>query len=73
MSKVSRKNQITLPVSELREAGIDAGDDVVVRAIGPGRMEVERVEDVIARFRGCMPAGTWPAGALEALRDEWER
>lgn len=68
---MSSKNQVTIPVSVLREAGLSAGDDVVIRAIGNGRIEVERGEDLIARFSGSLPAGTYPSGHLDELRDEW--
>jgi bifunctional DNA-binding transcriptional regulator/antitoxin component of YhaV-PrlF toxin-antitoxin module len=34
MSRVSRKHQATLPVSVLKDAGLDEGDEVVIRAIG---------------------------------------
>jgi bifunctional DNA-binding transcriptional regulator/antitoxin component of YhaV-PrlF toxin-antitoxin module len=71
MSKVSGKNQITIPVSVLRAAGLTAGDDVVIRAAGRGRIEVERDDDLIGRFAGSLPAGTYPPGQLDALRDEW--
>lgn len=33
MSKVSRKHQVTLPVRVLRDAGVAAGDEVVIRAV----------------------------------------
>ena len=71
MSRVSRKHQVTLPVSVLRDAGVSAGDEVVIRAVGRGRIEVERAEDVIARFAGSLPAGTYAPGYLDRLRDEW--
>jgi bifunctional DNA-binding transcriptional regulator/antitoxin component of YhaV-PrlF toxin-antitoxin module len=57
MSKVSSKHQVTLAVSVLRDAGLTAGDEVVIRAVGRGRIEVERAQDVIARFAGSLPAG----------------
>jgi bifunctional DNA-binding transcriptional regulator/antitoxin component of YhaV-PrlF toxin-antitoxin module len=44
MSNVSRKHQVTLPVSVLKDAGLAAGDEVVIRAIGHGRIEAERAE-----------------------------
>jgi AbrB family looped-hinge helix DNA binding protein len=71
MSKLSSKNQVTIPVKVLREAGLAAGDEVVVRAAGEGRIELERADDVIRRFAGSLPAGTYPRGHLEELRSEW--
>ena len=73
MSKVSGKNQVTIPVGVLRAAGLSAGDDVVIRVAGQGRIEVERADDLIARFAGSMPAGTYPPRHLDELRDEWAR
>lgn len=71
MSRVSRKHQVTLPVSVLKDAGLAAGDEVVIRAVGRGRIEVERAEDVIDRYAGSLRAGTYPRGYLDRLRDEW--
>jgi bifunctional DNA-binding transcriptional regulator/antitoxin component of YhaV-PrlF toxin-antitoxin module len=71
MSKVSRKHQLTLPVRVLKDAGLAAGDEVVIRVVGRGRIEVERAEDVIDRYAGSLPAGTYPHGHLDQLRDEW--
>jgi bifunctional DNA-binding transcriptional regulator/antitoxin component of YhaV-PrlF toxin-antitoxin module len=68
---VSNKHQVTIPVRVLRQAGIRAGDDVVIRASGRGRLEIERADDLIRRYAGSLPAGTYPSGYLDKLRDEW--
>jgi bifunctional DNA-binding transcriptional regulator/antitoxin component of YhaV-PrlF toxin-antitoxin module len=73
MSRVSGKHQVTIPVQVLREAGLAAGDEVVIRASGQGRIEVERADDLINRFAGSLPRGTYPPGHLQQLRDEWQQ
>jgi AbrB family looped-hinge helix DNA binding protein len=75
MSKLSAKNQITIPARILRQLGIKPGDDLLVRAedhrivIEPARSRLER----LMGYAGSMPAGAYPAGYLEDLRNEWER
>jgi bifunctional DNA-binding transcriptional regulator/antitoxin component of YhaV-PrlF toxin-antitoxin module len=70
MPKISSKNQVTLPVEALGEAGLAAGDVVIVRALGAGRIEVRRRDDVIGELAGSL---SYPPGYLDDLRDEWER
>ncbi len=70
MPKISSKNQVTVPVRALREAGLEPGDAVVIRALGAGRVEVRRRDDVIDELAGSF---SYPPGYLDGLRDEWER
>jgi bifunctional DNA-binding transcriptional regulator/antitoxin component of YhaV-PrlF toxin-antitoxin module len=69
-TKVSRKNQVTLPVAALRTAGIGQGDELRVEAEADGRIVLVRDGDPLDRFIGAIPG----IGAdLEELRAEWER
>ncbi len=71
MSVISRKNQVTLPVDALRAAGLEPGDDLRVQAVGPGRLELVRAEDMVEEFAGVFDATVYPDDYLDKLRREW--
>lgn len=70
-TRISAKHQVTIPVEALRVAGLAAGQRVVVRADGPGRVILEREDDLIAAFAGIF-AGVYRPGELGELRAEWD-
>lgn len=72
MAKLSSKNQVTIPVKVMRQAGLRPGDELRVRASGAGTVEIARAQDIVSRFAGSMP-GVWPPDELETLRREWDR
>jgi AbrB family looped-hinge helix DNA binding protein len=71
MSLVSRKNQITIPANVMREAGLEPGDDVRVRSVGPGRIEFVKADELIAEFAGRLDSDTYPPGYLDGVRAGW--
>ena len=72
MSVISRKNQVTLPVGALRAAGLEPGDDVLVTAVAPGRLELVRPMNIVEETAGIFGANVYPEGYLEDLRRDWE-
>ena len=72
MSRVSSKNQVTLPVEAMRAAGLHPGDEVTIRPIGDGEVVVALRGSRVRRHAG-IATGIYPAGELDRLRDEWQR
>jgi len=72
MSKVSSKNQVTIPVAALREAGLRPGDVVRVEAAGAGTLVLTRVDELVARHAGTLDSGGELRRRVEQLRDEWQ-
>jgi len=70
-SRISSKNQITIPAEALRSAGLQAGERVIAHADGAGRVILEREHDVIAEFAGAL-TGTYRPDELDDLRSEWD-
>ena len=69
-SRLSSKNQATIPVAVLRAAKVEPGDNIEISATGPGEIRITRVLDRVDRFAGSMP-GVYPKGYLNKLRREW--
>jgi bifunctional DNA-binding transcriptional regulator/antitoxin component of YhaV-PrlF toxin-antitoxin module len=67
MSRISGKNQVTLPVETLRAAGLAAGDEVVIEADGPDRIVVRRVSRGLDQALGVFD-GLYEPGYLDDLR-----
>jgi len=70
-TRISTKNQATIPVEALRKSGLNPGDELLVTSDGPGRLLLVRSDGVIGRHAGSLP-DVYPPGSLDELRDEWE-
>jgi bifunctional DNA-binding transcriptional regulator/antitoxin component of YhaV-PrlF toxin-antitoxin module len=67
--RISSKNQVTLPVAALAEAGLNRGDRVVVEPVGDGELRVRRAALTFETAFGAL-SGTYPEGYLERLDAE---
>ena len=70
-TRVTSKNQVTLPVEAMAAAGLKAGDRLVARADGPGRVIFEREDDPLDELSGALK-GVYGKQYLRDLRDEWD-
>ena len=68
-ARISSKHQVTIPLDAMRNAGLEAAERAVARAEGPGRVVLEREEDVLSHFAGALTV-VFQQGELEALRGE---
>jgi antitoxin component of MazEF toxin-antitoxin module len=69
MGRISTKNQITIPVTALQEAGLRAGEAVTVEPAGDGELRVRRATLTFDQAFGAL-TGTYPPGYLEQLDAE---
>ena len=69
-TRISSKHQITIPVQELRAAGLEVGERLVAHAEGPGRLVLERAADVLDEYAGAL-TGVYDKDELDTLRSEW--
>ena len=77
-TRLSKKNQVTIPVTVLERLGLRPGDELKVEAdngrivLEPALSLAERRREAIRRVAGSF-TGVYPPGYLDELRDEWER
>jgi bifunctional DNA-binding transcriptional regulator/antitoxin component of YhaV-PrlF toxin-antitoxin module len=71
-TRLSRKNQATIPVAVLAKAGIRPGDELRVEVLGPGRIALTRAQDPLESLLGSLGKDVYPEGYLEELRAEWD-
>lgn len=69
MPTISSKNQVTIPVAALDEAGLNAGDDVVVEALGRGELCIRRGALTFDDAFGAL-TGAYRPGYLDRLDEE---
>jgi AbrB family looped-hinge helix DNA binding protein len=69
MSKISSKNQVTIPVAALEEAGLRAGDQIVVEAWEDGELRIRRRALTFDSAFGAL-TGAYPPGYLAQLDRE---
>ncbi len=71
MPRISAKNQVTIPVAALHEAGLHAGDQVLVEALD-GELRIRRGALEFDAAFGVL-TGVYPPGYLERLDAEDEQ
>lgn len=69
MSRISAKNQVTIPVAALEEVGLRAGERVTIEPAGDGELRVRRTA---LRFEDAFGAltGAYPVDYLDRLDAE---
>lgn len=67
MPKISRKNQVTLPVDALAAAGLTSGDEVTIEASGNDTIVIRRAAMDFDAAIGIF-SGLYEPGYLEKLR-----
>lgn len=76
-TRLSRKNQVTIPVAALEQVGVHPGDELKVEVEGgrvvlePTTSLAERRREALRRVAGTF-SGVYPPGYLDELRDEWD-
>jgi AbrB family looped-hinge helix DNA binding protein len=66
MPRISSKNQVTIPVAALEEAGLHTGDHVVVEVLEEGELRIRRGPSGFDSAFGAL-TGAYPPGYLDQL------
>jgi AbrB family looped-hinge helix DNA binding protein len=72
MTSISTKNQVTIPVAALQEAGLHPGDRVLVEALDDGELRIRRGERSFEDAFGAL-TDVYPPGYLEQLDADEQR
>ena len=70
-TRISSKHQVTIAKPAFEQAGFNAGDVILVRALGPGRVELTTLDALFDRYRGSLSTGGELRRSVEQSRDEW--
>jgi AbrB family looped-hinge helix DNA binding protein len=69
MSRISTKNQITIPVAALEEVGLQAGEEVTIEPNGDGELRIRRSTGSFDEAFGAL-TGAYPVHYLALLDSE---
>jgi bifunctional DNA-binding transcriptional regulator/antitoxin component of YhaV-PrlF toxin-antitoxin module len=68
-TRISSKNQVTIPAAALAEAGLEKGDRLRAEVRGRGKVLLVREKDPVEVYAGILK-GVY-RGSLDRLRKEW--
>jgi bifunctional DNA-binding transcriptional regulator/antitoxin component of YhaV-PrlF toxin-antitoxin module len=69
-TRVSAKNQVTIPQDALVRAGLQVGDRLRAEVRAPGELILVREDDPVDRFAGAL-TGAYGPDHVDELRREW--
>jgi len=72
MPRISTKNQVTIPVAALDEAGLHPGDQVLIEALDDGELRIRRGDSQFESAFGAL-TGVFPPDYLRHLDAEDEQ
>ncbi|HLI33099.1 MAG TPA: AbrB/MazE/SpoVT family DNA-binding domain-containing protein [Solirubrobacteraceae bacterium] len=72
MPSISTKNQVTIPVRSLQEAGLHPGDQVLAEAVDDGKLRIRRGARSFEAAFGALTT-VYPPGYFKRLDAEDER